>query len=102
MLSTMTSHPLTSHQRIPVRHPSTASRVFSGEAVVITPAENTVRMFNPVGSLIWELMDGQQTVGQIVATLVDQFDVAPERAQRTVLDFFALLEEKGLVAWVGE
>jgi hypothetical protein len=37
-----------------------------------------------------------------VATLVDQFDVAPERAQRTVLDFFAVLEEKGLVAWVGE
>jgi len=61
-----------------------------------------VRMFNPVGSRIWEMMDGQQTVGQIVASLVDQFDVEPERAQRTVLDFFALLEEKGLVAWVDE
>lgn len=93
---------MTIEQRIPIHHPRTASRLFSGEAVIITPAENTVRMFNPVGSRIWELMDGQQTVGQIVATLVDQFDVAPERAQRTVLDFFALLEEKGLVAWVGE
>ena len=93
---------MTIEQRIPIHHPRTASRLFSGEAVVITPAENTVRMFNPVGSRIWELMDGQQTVDQIVATLVDQFDVAPERAQRTVLDFFAVLEEKGLVAWVGE
>jgi hypothetical protein len=93
---------MTSPQRIPIHHPHTASRVFSGEAVVITPAENAVRMFNPVGSRIWELMDGQRSVDQIVATLIDEFDVEPERAQRTTLDFFAMLEEKGLLAWVGE
>jgi hypothetical protein len=59
-------------------------------------------MFNPVGSRIWELMDGSRTVGQIVAQLIDEFDVEPERAQRTTLEFFAMLEEKELVAWVGE
>jgi hypothetical protein len=91
---------MTIEQRIPTHHPRTASRLFSGEAVVITPAENTVRMFNPVGSRIWELMDGSRTVGQIVAQLIDEFDVEPERAQRTTLEFFAMLEEKELVAWV--
>jgi hypothetical protein len=93
---------MTIEQRIPIHHPRTASRLFSGEAVVIAPAENTVRMFNPVGSRIWELMDGSRTVGQIVAQLIDEFDVEPERAQRTTLEFFAMLEEKELVAWVGE
>jgi len=93
---------MTIEQRIPIHHPRTASRLFSGEAVVITPAENTVRMFNPVGSRIWELMDGQHSVGQIIATLIDEFDVAPERAQQTTLDFFAMLEEKELVAWIGQ
>ena len=93
---------MTIEQRIPIHHPRTASRVFSGEAVIITPAENTVRMFNPVGSRIWELMDGSRTVGQIVAQLIEEFDVEPERAERTTLDFFAMLEEKELVAWVGE
>jgi hypothetical protein len=34
--------------------------------------------------------------------LIDEFDVEPERAQRTTLEFFAMLEEKELVAWVGE
>ena len=91
---------MTIEQRIPIHHPRTASRVFSGEAVIITPAENSVRMFNPVGSRIWELMDGSRTVGQIVAQLIDEFDVEPERAERTTLDFFAMLEEKELVAWV--
>lgn len=92
---------MTIEQRIPTHHPRTASRLFSGEAVVITPAENTVRMFNPVGSRIWQLMDGQRSVAQIIAALVDEYDVDPARAQRTTLDFFAMLEEKELVAWVG-
>ncbi len=93
---------MTIDQRIPIHHPRTASRVFSGEAVIITPAENTVRMFNPVGSRIWELMDGRRSVAQIIATLTDEYDVEPGRAQRTTLEFFAMLEEKDLVAWVGE
>lgn len=93
---------MTIEQRIPIHHPRTASRVFSGEAVVIAPAENTVRMFNPVGSRIWQLMDGQRSVAQIVAVLIEEYDVDPERAQRTTADFFAMLEEKGLVAWGGE
>jgi hypothetical protein len=89
-------------QRKPAHHPRTASRVFSGEAVVITPAENKVRMFNPVGSLIWELMDGQRTVGQITDLLIDEFDVAPERAQRTTQEFLAMLDEKNMIAWVDQ
>jgi hypothetical protein len=33
--------------RIPIHHPHTAARVFSGEAVIITPAENKVRLLTP-------------------------------------------------------
>lgn len=89
-------------QRIPVYHPRTASRIFDGEAVVITPAENITRMFNPVGSHIWELIDGRRSIGQIVDLLIDEYDVNPERARRTTLDFFAMLEEKRLVVWAEE
>lgn len=89
-------------QRIPVYHPRTASRIFDGEAVVITPAENITRMFNPVGSRIWELIDGRRSIGQIVDLLIDEYDVNPERARRTTLDFFAMLEEKRLVVWAEE
>jgi hypothetical protein len=89
-------------QRKPAHHPRTASRVFSGEAVVITPAENKVRMFNPVGSRIWELTNGQRTVGQIIDLLIDEFDVEPERAQRTAQEFLAMLDEKNMIAWADQ
>ena len=55
--------------RIPTHHPQTAARVFSGEAVIITPAENTVRMLNTVGSRVWELADGTRTVDEIAGVL---------------------------------
>lgn len=89
-------------QRKPFHHSQTASRIFGGEAVIITPRENKVRVFNPVGSRIWELSDGSRTVDEIVATLVDEFDVEPARAEQTTLDFFALLDDKLLIAWAGE
>ena len=55
--------------RIPMHHPQTAARVFSGEAVIITPAENKVRMLNTVGSRVWELADGTRTVDEIAGVL---------------------------------
>lgn len=89
--------------RIPVHHPHTASRVFSGDAVVITPAKNMVRMFNPVGSRIWTLIDGQRSVSEIIGILVEEYpDVTFEHAQKTTLDFFRMMESKHLVAWLDE
>ncbi|HSN73773.1 MAG TPA: PqqD family protein [Anaerolineae bacterium] len=86
-------------QRRPDHHPRTASRVFSGEAVVITPAENKVRMLNAAGSRIWELADGSRSVAEIVAVLTDEFDVDPERAQRTTLELLDTLAEQDLIVW---
>ncbi len=86
-------------QRIPSHHPRTASRVFSGEAVVITPAENKVRMLNPVGSRIWELIDGARNVEEIVAVLTQEYDVDPQHAQRTTVDLLDTLAEKDLIVW---
>lgn len=83
----------------PVRSPATASRVFSGEAVVITPADNTVRMLNPVGSRVWELADGQHTVDEIVDALVAEFAVDRAAAQGSVQKFVTELMDKGLLKW---
>jgi hypothetical protein len=88
--------------RKPVRHPRTASRVFSGEAVVISPAENTVRMFNAVGSRVWELADGSRTTDEIVLALTQEYEVEPAEARASVLGFLEELEAKGLVSYADE
>lgn len=86
-------------QRKPSHHPRTASRVFSGEAVVITPAENKVRMLNPVGSRIWQLADGSRSVAEIVGLLTDEYEVEAARAERTTLELLETLAAKELIVW---
>ncbi len=88
-----------SGKRVPAHHSRTASRIFSGEAVVITPAENKVRMLNPVGSRIWELVDGSRSVAEIVVVLTSEYDVDPQHAQRTTLELLDALAEKDLIVW---
>jgi hypothetical protein len=84
-----------------MRHPRTASRVFNGEAVIISPAENVVRMLNPVGSRIWELCDGSHTLDQIATVLTQEFDVDEAHARQSVDVFVTELAAKDLVTWQG-
>jgi predicted transcriptional regulator len=69
--------------------------------VVITPAENVIRMLNPTGSRIWELADGTRTVAQIAETLTAEYDVDRDRAERTTMELLDSLAEKGMIAWDG-
>ncbi len=87
--------------RRPVHSAATASRVFSGEAVVISPAENTVRMFNDVGSRIWALADGQHTVDEIGGILVSEYQVEREQAVAAVRRFVDDLLARGLLELAG-
>ena len=81
------------------RHPRTASRVFGEEAVVISPAENIVRMLNPVGSRIWELCDGTRTIDQIALALAEEFDVDLAHARQSATAFVTELIAKDLLIW---
>ncbi|MGQ9768635.1 MAG: PqqD family protein [Anaerolineae bacterium] len=82
--------------RVPIHHPQPASRVFSGEAVIITPAENMVRMLNPVSSRIWELADGTRTVEKIAQALTEEFEVDLDEARASAAAFVDELATKGL------
>lgn len=86
-------------QRKPVHHPSTASRVFGSDAVVISPAENMVRMLNPVGSRIWQLSDGSNSVEDIALTLTEEYDVDLAHARQSVAVFVEDLRTRNLLDW---
>jgi len=50
-----------------------------------------------VGPRVWELIDGQRTVGEIVATIVDEYDVETATAEADVAEFLSQLESLGAV-----
>lgn len=77
--------------------PATAWRVIEGEAVILSLDTKILRGLNPVGSRVWELIDGQRSVEEIVGVIVQEFDVSQEAAAGDVGDFVRELLAKSLV-----
>ena len=80
---------------------TTASRVIEGEAVILSLDTKVLRGLNPVGSRVWELIDGQRSVEEIAGLIVKEFDVECPQADQDVRGFVQELLDKGLVTRVG-
>lgn len=52
---------------------------------------------NAVGAAIWELIDGQRSLADIIEQIRVAFEVQPDEAERDVSEFLADLCEAGLV-----
>lgn len=50
-----------------------------------------------VGPFVWDEIDGQRDLGQILDALVSRYDAPEERLAEDLLEFVAILEEAGLV-----
>lgn len=52
---------------------------------------------DPIGSRIWEMLETPQKVSDIIATLLDHYDVDGPTCKRDTLAFLHMLSEKGLL-----
>ena len=81
----------------PKKSEDTASRIIDGEAVSVTPRKGLVTVLNETGSGIWQLLDGRNSVEDIINIISSKFDVSREEAEKDTLDFIKELEEKDMV-----
>jgi hypothetical protein len=84
-------------EQYPALEPSAAMRKIEGEAAVVTPRDSTLHTFNGVGTRILELADGTRSLGSIVTTIVDEFEVEPDTAERDARAFVTELVQKGVL-----
>jgi hypothetical protein len=82
----------------PKQNEDTAARRIDDVFYVIDSETSELHSFNKVGSLVYELSDGDHTVADIVAAVVEQFEVDTQTAERDVLEFLEALIAKNLVA----
>jgi hypothetical protein len=81
---------------VPIRSTDVVSRVMDGEAVLVHPRQGKVRVLNRVGARVWELADGQRTVGDLARAISGEYDVDAERALGDVTVFCEDLVARGL------
>ena len=63
------------------------SRILDEEAVLVHPVQGKVRVLNPVGARVWDLVDGRRTLDDIIRAVASEYAVDTSRVQADV-DFF--------------
>ena len=79
------------------RHENFVFRRIEDETILVPIKDNVGDMgsiynLNEVGALVWELLDGQKTLGDIRDTVVAQFEVSTQEAQADICEFISQLE----------
>ena len=78
------------------------TREIAGETIIV-PIKgrvgdlDSIYTLNEVGTLIWQLIDGQRNIGQIVQSVRQTYDVESDELTRDTFDFLISLEEAGLI-----
>lgn len=94
------NNPIVQLSDVPVRVPDVVSRLIDGEAVLVHPRQGKIRVLNPVGARLWDLVDGRATVQTLARVLVAEYDVDLARAQGDTLAFFGDLVRRGVLTLV--
>ena len=84
--------------RFPRRHRDSAFRpVGEDGGLVVLPGRSEVKVLNPVANKVFGLLDGDHSLEEIARQVADEFDVAPEQAQRDIQAFLEELEAHGML-----
>ncbi len=75
-----------------------AARVIDGEAIIINLVTGIYYSMDRVGGLIWAMLEGGHSVGQIAEAVIDRYEVSSEQAQDDVEQVTAELLRENLIA----
>lgn len=80
---------------IPVLH--ITSRESEGNLVVVHPEGGKYIVLNETGAEVFQMMDGQRTLGEIAVAVSEKHDVPLEQVQTDVLALAKKLLDRGMV-----
>jgi len=80
------------------RTPSIVTRKTGDEYVLVPVTDNIANMdsvftLNETAAFIWEHIDGEQNIGEIIGALTEEYDVGFEQASEDLFSFVRDLEK---------
>jgi hypothetical protein len=75
----------------PRRAVATETLLLDDEALLLDPRTARIHQLNPQATLIWSVLDGEGTVGDLVTDVADAFDVDADRMREDVQGLVAQL-----------
>jgi hypothetical protein len=92
-----------SFSRIFEKNKNIITRQIAGETILVPIRGKLADMehiftLNTVGNYIWENLDGEKNLAELLVLLLDQFEVSKEDAETDILTFIEQITRKGLAA----
>ena len=77
------------------RNESAVWRVIDDEIVVLVPEGAMVHALTGCGSRVWELIEGEMAISEIIQKICAEYEVEPQRAEKEITQFvYGLLDNK--------
>ncbi len=85
-----------------IKDKNLVTRDIVGETIIVPVRSNvgdldSIYTLNEVGTIIWELIDGKNSVSKIIEEICNAYEVIPEEAEKDALHFLNSLKETGLI-----
>ncbi len=84
----------------PTKSAKCAYRVIGESALIIDMVhfdKNKLCCLNESGTQVWELLDGDRSLDQVIDMFIDVYDVEREQAEKDIKAFLSTLAEKKLI-----
>ncbi|EDM25713.1 hypothetical protein LNTAR_13227 [Lentisphaera araneosa HTCC2155] len=81
------------------RNPEIISSKIDDEVVMMSIEEGKYFGLDPIGSIIWELLDEPQSLEQILPILMQEFDVTEAQCEKDCMTFILdMIDKKTLIS----
>jgi hypothetical protein len=84
-------------QDVPRANPELTVRDIGDETIILSEKGDMLHTLNAVAAFLWRHIDGEKTVRQILAALLQEYEVSEEAAKADLLRLLEELQEKKLV-----
>ncbi|OGO23193.1 MAG: hypothetical protein A2144_11215 [Chloroflexi bacterium RBG_16_50_9] len=72
-------------------------RVVDGEVVILLPEEAALHALTGCGTRVWELIEKETAISEIVERICAEYEVEPQQANEDITEFVHKLAEMKLV-----
>jgi hypothetical protein len=89
--------PMPSNPPIFVASPRQVACVVGGEAVILHLDDGVYYSLNPVGARVWALLQQPRTTDELVAGVLEDFEVSADRCRADVEELLGALRARALI-----
>jgi hypothetical protein len=82
---------------VPTKNETIQYQTIDQQAVLVLPVEGKVKVLNPLGTCIWENIDGIKSVNELIDSLIRDYAVERDQAAADIAGFINELLEKNMI-----